>query len=99
MIVIKLFLKLLALPISLALTLTIWFGVFLVGVPTVICNLFAGLCLLLSVLCYLMGICTGAESIRTLLTGFVVFMLPILATWLLGRLDALRDVLTDFIKS
>lgn len=99
MTVIKVFLKLLALPASLALTLIFWLGVFLVGVPTVFCNLFAGLCALLAVFCYLAGICTGAESIRTLLTGFAVFMLPILATWLLGVIDAVRTVLGDFIRS
>ena len=79
---IKLPFKLLALPIALVIALLSLFGVFVVSFSSVIFNLFAGLCFLLAVVCYLTGQADGAESLKMLLMGFVVFLLPIPAAGL-----------------
>ncbi len=96
---IKLPFKIIAIPMMLVITLIQWFGVFLVSCSAVILNLFAGLCLLLAVLGYLMQISTGAESIRMIIVGFMVFMVPIAGEWIIDRIIDINLGLRDFIKS
>ncbi|MCD8147389.1 MAG: CD1845 family protein [Clostridiales bacterium] len=99
MTLLKLPLKLIALPVALAVTIAKWAGVFLTSFAGAIFYLLSGLCFVLAVLSYLMGISTGAEAIRMLVIGFVAFVLPFAAGWVIGVVDALSDSLWDFIKS
>lgn len=99
MTMLKMMLKLIAMPVSLALTLLFWLAFFLTACSGALCCLFAAFCFLLSIACYLTGVSTGAEAIETLLMGFVVFLLPIIAGWLLERLTNIRFALKDFIQS
>jgi len=92
-------LKLIALPVALAVTVVKWIGVFLTSFAGVLFYILAGLCFLLAVLSYLMGIHTGAEALRMLVIGFVAFVLPFAAGWVIGVVDALSDSLWDFIRS
>lgn len=95
----KLPLKLLALPVALTVTIAKWVGVFLTSFAGVLFYILSGLCFVLAVLSYLMGISTGAEAIRMLVIGFVVFVVPFATGWVIGVVDALSDSLWDFIKS
>ena len=52
----KLPLKLLALPVALAVTIAKWIGVFLTSFAGVLFYIFSGLCFVLAILSYLMGI-------------------------------------------
>ncbi|MCD7760835.1 MAG: hypothetical protein LUH16_03550 [Clostridiales bacterium] len=99
MTILKLPFKLVALPVALAVTIAKWIGVFLTSFAGVLFYIFSGLCFVLAVLSYLMGINTGAEAIRMLAVGFVAFVLPFAAGWVIGVVDALSDSLWDFIKS
>lgn len=99
MTILKLPFKLVALPVALAVTIAKWVGVFLTSFAGVLFYIFSGLCFVLAVLSYLMGISTGAEAIRMLVVGFVAFVLPFAAGWVIGVVDALSDSLWDFIKS
>ncbi|MCD8368141.1 MAG: CD1845 family protein [Clostridiales bacterium] len=95
----KLPFKLLALPVALAVTIAKWIGVFLTSFAGVIFYILSGLCFVLAILSYLMGISTGAETIRMLVIGFVLFVVPFAAGWVIGVVDTLSDSLWDFIKS
>ena len=99
MVLLRLILKMLALPLIAAVTLLQWAGIFLTQFSSVIFNLLAGLMFLLSVVGWLMGICTGAETIRMLAVGFVVFIIPHIAEWLIIRIATINYGLRDFIKS
>ncbi len=99
MILIKLLLKIAVLPLVLVVTLVQWAGLFLIGFSAVLFNLFAGLCFLLSILGYLMQVSTGAESIKILIMGFVVFLIPHIGEWIVIRISAINYGLRDFIKS
>ena len=99
MALIKMFLKLLVLPLIAAVTLIQWAGIFLTQFSSVIFNLLAGLMFLLSVIGWLMGICTGAETMRMLAVGFVVFIIPHIAEWLIVRIAVINCNLRDFLKS
>ncbi|MCD8016037.1 MAG: hypothetical protein LUG99_23340 [Lachnospiraceae bacterium] len=91
--------KIIALPIALAVTVIQWFGIFLTSFAGAIFYIFSGLCFLIAILGYLMGICTGTESVRTLVIGFVAFSLPFAAGWAIAMIAALKECLWDFIKS
>ena len=80
-------------------TLIQWAGIFLTQFSSVIFNLLAGLMFLLSVVGWLMGICTGAETMRMLAVGFVVFIIPHIAEWLIVRIAVINCNLRDFLKS
>lgn len=95
----KILLKLLVLPVLPVLMLVFWAGVFVTGFSTVILNLLSGVFFLVAVLSYLMGIAAGAEALKMLAIGFVIFMIPHMADWILERIAVIRYVLADFIKS
>ena len=99
MVLLRLILKMLALPLIATVTLLQWAGIFLTQFSSVIFNLLAGLMFLLSVVGWLMGICTGAETMRMLAVGFVVFIIPHIAEWLIVRIAVINCNLRDFLKS
>ena len=99
MVFLRLMLKILVLPLIVAVTLIQWAGIFLTQFSSVIFNLLAGLMFLLSVIGWLMGICTGAETIRMLAVGFVVFIIPHIAEWLIVRIAVINCNLRNFLKS
>ena len=87
---IKLIIKLLVLPLIVAVTLIQWVGIFFTQFSTVIFNLLAGL---------MFGISAGAETLRLLAVAFVVFIIPHIAEWLIIRIAVINYGLRDFIKS
>ena len=99
MVLLRLILKMLALPLITAVTLLQWAGIFLTQFSSVIFNLLAGLMFLLSVVGWLMGIITGTETMRMLAVGFVVFIIPHIAEWLIVRIAVINCNLRDFLKS
>ena len=99
MALIKIFFKLLALPLIAAVTLIQWVGIFLTQFSTVIFNLIAGLMFLIAVAGFLFGISTGAETLQIMTVAFVVFIIPHIAEWLIIRIAAINYGLRDFIKS
>ena len=99
MVLLRLILKMLALPLIAAVTLLQWAGIFLTQFSSVIFNLLAGLMFLLSVVGWLMGIITGTETMRMLAVGFVVFIIPHIAEWLIVRIAFINCNLRDFLKS
>lgn len=99
MVLLRLILKILAMPLIAAVTLIQWTGIFLTQFSSVIFNLLAGLMFLLSVVGWLMGICTGAETMRMLAVGFVVFIIPHIAEWLIVRIAVINCNLRNFLKS
>ena len=99
MTILKIPLKLIALPVALAMTAAKWFGLFLTSFAGAILYLISGLFFIVAVLSYLMGICTGAEAVETLVQGFIIFILPAVASWLMDKLVDLNESIWDFIIS
>ena len=99
MALIKIFFKLLALPLIAAVTLIQWVGIFLTQFSTVIFNLLAGLMFLIAVAGWMFGISTGAETLQMLTFAFVVFIIPHIVEWLIIRIATINYGLRDFIKS
>ncbi|MCB7320592.1 CD1845 family protein [Lacrimispora sp. 210928-DFI.3.58] len=99
MALIKMFLKLLVLPLIAAVTLIQWVGIFLTQFSTVILNLLAGLLFLIAAAGWMFGIGTGAETLQMLTVAFVVFIIPHIAEWLIIRIAPINYGLRDYIKS
>lgn len=99
MFVLKLIAKILLLPAVVAVTLIQWFMVFLIGFSSIVSNLLAGLFLLVAVLSYLMGLSAGAEVVKMIVAGFVVFMIPIAGEAFMTAVTALNIGIRNFIRS
>ena len=99
MALIKMFLKLLVLPLIAAVTLIQWVGIFLTQFSIVIFNLLAGLLFLIAVAGWMFGIGTGEETLQMLTVALVVFIIPHIAEWLIIRIAAINYGLREFIKS
>lgn len=97
MFILKWIFKLLALPLLLALTLLFWAGAFVTGFSAIVFNLLACLCFFVAVASLLFGVATGAEALRTLIIGFCVFLVPVVAQWLLAKIAFLKALVSDFI--
>ena len=98
MAVVRFMLKVVLLPVLLIVMLAEWIGIFLTSFASVLFYLFAGLCFLLAVFSYLAGISTGPEALQMLAIGFIAFILPHLAAWVIGGIGALRDALGAFFR-
>ena len=98
MAVVRFMLKAVLLPVLLIVTLAEWIGIFLTSFASVLFYLLAGLCFILAVFSYLAGICTGPDALRMLAIGFIAFLLPHLAAWVIGRIGALKDRLNGFFR-
>ena len=99
MALIKIFFKLLVLPLIAAGTLIQWGGIFLTQFSTVIFNLLAGLMFLIAAAGWMFGIATGAEILQMLTVALLVFIIPHIAEWLIIRIAAINNGLREFIKS
>ena len=99
MALIRMFFKLLALPLMLAVTLIQWVGIFFTSFSAIIFNLLAGLIFLIAVAGLMLGIGTGSEAVQMMMVAFVIFIIPHFAEWLLIRIAAVNYRLREFIKS
>lgn len=99
MIVIKLFLKLLALPVVVIVTLIQWVGIFVTGFSSVLFNLTAGAFFMIALACMVTGVATGKEAMQIFILSFVIFIIPHIAEWFIVRIAELNYLLRDFIKS
>ena len=88
---IKRIIKLLVLPLIVAVTLIQWVGIFFTQFSTVIFNLLAGLMFLITIAGWMFGISAGAETLRLLAVAFVVFIIPHIAEWLITVIRAIYD--------
>lgn len=99
MYVLKLIGKIMMLPVVVAVTLVQWFMAFLIGFSSAVFYLIAGLFLLVAVISYLMGLSAGAEAVKMILTGFVVFLIPVAGEAVVAAVAALNAGMRDFIRS
>ena len=99
MALIRLFFKLLVLPLMLAVTIIQWVGIFFTSFSAIIFNLLAGLIFLITVIGFVFGVTAGAEAVKMLAVAFVVFIIPHFAEWVIIRIAAINYGLREFIKS
>ena len=91
--------KVLAFPVMLVLTVIQWLFVFLISFSSIIFYLLAGLFLLVAVLLLIFGLATWPEALRTILVGFIVFMIPTIGQSITAVIVVFREGLSGFIRS
>ena len=82
----KMILKLPALLMLLLFSLMQWIGIFLTGLAGGILGLLSFLFALAAVASFLLGLSSGLEAFRLLTIGFVLFILPHIAEWIVLRI-------------
>lgn len=99
MIIVKFIIKIALLPILMLAVLGQWIGLFLNGISSVIFGILSTLIWSLALISFMFGQSTGAETIRMLVVGFVLFVLPYIGDWIIERIVGLRIVLGNFMRS
>lgn len=99
MFLLRLLLKLILLPVMLAVTLLQWIGIFLTGFSSVIFYILAGIVFLTAILSLAFQIAPSAEVLKMLAIAFVVFIVPHIGEWIVGRIAALNAALRGFIRA
>ena len=97
--ILRTLLKLPALLMLLLFSLLQWIGIFLTGLAGGILGLLSFLFALTAGASFLLGLSSGPMAFRLLAIGFVLFILPHIAEWIVLRITALRCVFADFIRS
>ena len=97
--IIRFLLKMVVFPIMLIVTVIQWFGAFIIGFSSMVFSVLAGLFLVVAVLSYLMGLSAGAEAVKMIVAGFIVFMIPITGEWIVTAITALNVGMRNFIRS
>ena len=97
--IIRFLLKMVVFPIMLIVTVIQWFGAFIIGFSSAVFNVLAGLFLLVAVLAYLMGLSAGAEAVKMIVAGFIMFVIPIAGEWIVTAITALNEGMRNFIRS
>lgn len=91
--------KLLALPLIVAVNLIQWVAIFLTSFSATLFDLLAGIIFMITLAGLMFGVCTGMEALKMLAISFAIFIIPYIAEWMIERIVALNDGLRDFIKS
>ena len=97
--VVKFGLKLLAIPILLALLVIQWALTFVVSLSGWIFHLLSGIIFATAILSGLMELCPWQEAGSMLIVSFILFLLPNLAAALVIRLVDAVLALREFLKS
>lgn len=97
--IIRFLLKMVVFPIMLIVTVIQWFGAFIIGFSSAVFNVLAGLFFLMAVLSYLMGLSDGAEAVKMIVAGFVIFMIPVAGDAVVTAVTALNMGMHNFIRS
>lgn len=95
----KLALKVLALPLILALSALQWVGTFFLSMSGWIFNLIASLLFLLDIVCVAFGKASRQEAVWLMGFSFAIFMLPVLSRWCVAHIAAAGVKLTAFVHS
>lgn len=99
MFLLRLLLKLILLPVMLAVTLLQWIGIFLTSFSSVIFYILSGIVFLTAVLSWAFQIAPGTDVLKMLAIAFVVFIVPHIGEWIVGRIAALNTALGGFIRA
>jgi hypothetical protein len=99
MFLLRLLLKLVLIPVMLAVTMLQWVGIFLTGFSSVIFYILSGIVSLTAVLSWAFQTAPGTEVLKMLAIAFVVFIVPHIGERLVERIATLNAALRGFIRA
>ena len=90
MVVVKIIIRILLFPVRICLTLIQLMLMFSTWLSATVFYVLSGIICITAVLSYGFGQETGTETIRMLVVGFVLYVLPIIASWFVVWLEAIK---------
>ena len=97
--VIRFILKVMLLPVLIAVILFQWIGIFLNSFSGVVMGILAFIITLTGVASMLFGLASGGECLKMLAAAFAVFLVPHIGNWMIEKIIFLRCMIGDYIRS
>ena len=97
--VLRIIAKILLFPVVIVLTLIQWIGGFLNSISRALFGILSFIFALTGIASLAFGLASGLEALKMIITGFVVFMVPITGEWFLIKIETVKMGLCSFIKS
>ena len=93
MVVVKLIIRILLLPVRISLTIVQLVVMFITWRSATVFHILSGIICITAILGYGFGQETGTEMIRMLAVGFLLYVLPIIASWFVVWLETIKIIL------
>ena len=93
MVVVKLIIRILLLPVRISLTIVQLVVMFIIWLSATVFHILSGIICITAILGYGFGQETGTEMIRMLAVGFLLYVLPIIASWFVVWLETIKIIL------
>ena len=93
MVVVKLIIRILLLPVRISLTIVQLVVMFITWLSATVFHILSGIICITDILGYGFGLETGTEMIRMLAVGFLLYVLPIIASWFVVWLETIKIIL------
>ena len=93
---IRFILKIMLLPVIIALTVIRLFAEFLAGISAVIFRSIAGFFLLTALLCYGFGLESSGECLQIVLAGFLFYLLPCTVEMVIAGIIFIEECIRSF---
>ena len=90
MVIVRIIIRILLLPVRLCLTIIQLVVMFITWLSATVFHILSGIICIAAILGYGFGRETGAETIRMLVMGFILYVIPILAGWIIVWLEAIK---------
>ena len=90
MVIVKLIIRILLLPVRISLTIVQLVVMFITWLSATVFHILSGIICITAILGYGFGQETGTETIRMLEAGFVLYVLPIIASWFVVWLESIK---------
>ena len=97
--VLRIIVKILLIPVVAVLTLIQWIGIFLNSISGVFLEILAFVFALTGIASLVFGLISGPEALKMIVTGFVVFMIPVIGDWFVSMISSMNTGLREFIRS
>ena len=93
MVVVKLIIRILLLPVRISLAIVQLVVMFITWLSATVFHILSGIICITAILGYGFGQETGTEMIRMLAVGFLLYVLPIIASWFVVWLETIKIIL------
>ena len=93
MVVVKLIIRILLLPVRISLTIVQLVVMFITWLSATVFHILSGIICITAILGYGFGQETGTEMIRMRAVGFLLYVLPIIASWFVVWLETIKIIL------
>ena len=90
MVVVRIIVKIVLLPVRICLTMIQLVVMFFTWLSATVFHILSGIICITAILGYGFGQETGTETIKMLVVGFVLYVLPIIASWFVVWLEAIK---------